>query len=169
MDLTGDIHTSLATPTSTSSPRVDDLHGTLAPTGDLTDDVYVTAYTRFGTPSPSILRVRTNGSYVHIAGKFFGPPEDGVEATEGRLEIGPIAILPGGDLLIAESGTDRIRRVTPGGLVTTVVGTRNMPGDAGDDGLATSGLIENPVGVTAWGPASFAFVDAANDTIRAVW
>jgi hypothetical protein len=55
------------------------------------------------------------------------PPEnvsgDGGPATDARLVMpSGVAVHPDGDLYIADSGNHRIRKVSAGGIITTVAG-----------------------------------------------
>jgi len=65
-----------------------------------------------------IARVAGNGAYI-----YFAPESDGVLATNSQIGIPTaIAVDPAGNLFITESGTYRIRRVSPSGIIMTVAG-----------------------------------------------
>jgi len=67
-------------------------------------------------------------------------------ATSAGLNAFGVAVDPTGNLLIADFGNHRIRKVTPEGIITTVVGNGTV-GYTGDGGPATSAQISYPRGV----------------------
>src|SRR5439155_640231 len=70
-----------------------------------------------------------------------------------------------GDILVADTGNNKIRKVTPGGLVTTVAGT-GASGSA--DGPAGSATFNAPRGVTTDAQGNVYVADTASHTIRKV-
>jgi streptogramin lyase len=87
-----------------------------------------------------IRRVSPDGKIATVAGG--GNPTDGLGdgglATAARLD-GPARVIvdPGGNLFITENYGERIRKVSPAGIITTVAGTGQV-GRTGDGGLATA-------------------------------
>jgi uncharacterized protein (TIGR03437 family) len=79
---------------------------------------------------------------------------DGGPAAKAQLN-GPqgVAVDAAGNLYIADTENNRIRKVTGDGLIATVAGN-GVAGYSGDGGQATSAQVGNPVGVA---------VDAAGD------
>jgi hypothetical protein len=71
---------------------------------------------------------------------------DGGPAVDARLDDPEsVAALPDGGYLIADSDNNRIRRVSPGGIITTVAG-----GGLGDAGCsATRSFVAGPTTVAA--------------------
>ena len=53
--------------------------------------------------------------------------------------------MPDGSVLIADQGNNRIRRVSPAGVITTVAGN-GTAGYTGDGGAATAATISGPTG-----------------------
>jgi sugar lactone lactonase YvrE len=55
----------------------------------------------------------------------------------------------GGNLYIADSANNLVRKVTPAGLITSIAGdaANQTAGYAGDQGQATSALLSNPIAV----------------------
>jgi hypothetical protein len=73
-----------------------------------------------------------------------------------------------GGYLIADTNNHAIRRVSPGGTITTVAGTLTMPGSTGDGGPATAAKLDLPTGVAATAEGGFLIADEGNHAIRFV-
>ena len=83
-----------------------------------------------------------------------------------------VAVDPTGNLYIADCGNHRVRRVTPGGTITTVAGG-GAPGDGVGDGLApTAAALQCPSGVdvagSGPGAGSLYVADADGHRVRRV-
>lgn len=83
-------------------------------------------------------------------------------------------LLPGGlsydsagNLFFAETGKHAVRRVSPGGVLTTVVGTGEQ-GFAGDGGAATAAMLDSPSAVAVDAAGNLFVADAHNHRIRRV-
>lgn len=87
-----------------------------------------------------VSRLSPDGSIVMVAGKGTqGFSGDGGLAIDAQLDYASgITVDSAGNLFIADRGTDRIRKVSTDGIITTVAGngTRHY---SGDRGLATHG------------------------------
>jgi len=94
---------------------------------------------------------------------------DGGLATAARLNSPEaISLNSAGDLLIADTGNNRIRRVqAASGVITTVAGT-GTAGNTGDGGSATAARLSSPRGVTASATGAFYIGDRGNDRVRKV-
>ncbi len=76
-----------------------------------------------------------------------------------------LAIDRGGNLYVADTGNNRVRRVTPEGVVTTVAGS----GEAGfQDGPASGARFDAPVGVAVDSDGNVYVADSYNDRVRLV-
>ncbi len=74
-----------------------------------------------------------------LAGGYMG---DGGQALQAALyDSSQVAVDAAGNLYIADSGAYRVRKVTPGGVITTIAGD-GYSGFSGDGGLATSARFE---------------------------
>ena len=72
---------------------------------------------------------------------------DGAAATAAQLTYpSGVAVDRAGNLYIADSSNQRIRKVTAD-VISTVAGTGNQ-GYSGDGGAATAAQLNNPIGVT---------------------
>ena len=84
-----------------------------------------------------------------IISTFAGTGDDGFAGDNGpatkALLHTPygLAVDSGGNLYIADNMNNRIRKVTPGGIITTVAGNGQI-GMAGDGGLATAAQLNGP-------------------------
>lgn len=89
-----------------------------------------------------IRRVSTDGVITTVAGSGVTDGGDGDgPATRAFFRYpGGLTFGPDGSLYIVDGGNHRIRRVTPAGLISTVVGTGES-GDSGDGGPATEARI----------------------------
>ena len=117
-----------------------------------------------------IQRVEADGSLDTYAGgaSSQGPNGDGLQATAARID-GPrgIAFDSEGNLYIAETDDDRIRRVEVFGRISTFAGTGD-PGFFGDRGSADQAMLDSPRGV-AVGPRGVVYIaDTNNQRIRSV-
>jgi sugar lactone lactonase YvrE len=98
-------------------------------------------------------------------GSFFG---DGGPATAARLNSpSGVAVDGSGNLFIADVNNNRIRKVNPAGIISTVAGTSSY-GLSGDGGAATAAQLNNPRCVTVDNAGNLYITDFANDRIRIV-
>jgi sugar lactone lactonase YvrE len=81
---------------------------------------------------------------IHGVGGFTG---DGGAATSARINY-PANIIfdPSGNLYFSDLLGNRIRKITPGGIISTYAGTGST-GSSGDGGAATSATFNQPVGL----------------------
>jgi len=110
-----------------------------------------------------------NGIITTVAGKATaGSSGDGGAATNAGLwePIG-VAVDATGNLLIADIGNNRIRRVATNGIITTVAGN-GTEGYSGDGGVATNAELHSPNGVAVDASGNLFIADALNDRIRKV-
>lgn len=93
---------------------------------------------------------------------------DGGPATQATL-ISPkdVLLLGDGSWLVADSGNDRVRRVSPAGDIVTVAGA-GAPGYSGDGGPATAAQFDGPRGLAADGAGNVYIADDNNDRVRRV-
>jgi hypothetical protein len=71
-----------------------------------------------------------------------------------------------GNIYVADSYNDMIRKIAPGGVVTTIAGNPDYYGY--DDGLGTNALFDNPTGVAVDGAGNVYVADQDNSTIRLI-
>lgn len=94
---------------------------------------------------------------------------DGLAATSSPIFLPfGIAVDPAGNLFIADSSNNRIRRVDAASqLMSTVAGNGNA-GNTGDGGLATLASLSSPTSVVLDGAGNLYFSDSNNHAVRTV-
>ena len=113
-------------------------------------------------------RIAPSGAITVLAETVNGFGGDGGTvglAKFGRLE--DVAAAPDGSLYVADSENERVRRIGPDGIVTTVAGN-GLRGFSGDGGLATQARINQPISVAVGRDGSIYFFDFGNSRIRRV-
>ncbi|KRT72630.1 MAG: NHL repeat-containing protein [Deltaproteobacteria bacterium CSP1-8] len=124
------------------------------------DNVFVT-----DTGNHTIRKVTSAGTVSTLAGVLETPGSADGTGPAAQLRFpGGIAAL-GGDLFVTDSGNHTIRKVTAGGLVTTIAGTPGATGSV--DGTGTGARFNNPQGIVALGGDLYV-ADTGNHTIRKV-
>jgi sugar lactone lactonase YvrE len=112
------------------------------------------------TPGGVISTVAGNG--IHSYGGDGGP------ATASLLH-GPsgLAVDAAGNLFIADNNNNRVRKVTPAGVISTVAGN-GTAGFSGDGGPATSAQLKSPSGVAVDTAGNLFIADSGNHRVRKV-
>ncbi len=113
--------------------------------------------------------IDSNGIVTTIAGNGSGGYSgDGGPATDAAIyNITGIFADDFGNILIADKSNNRVRKVNPTGLISTVAGT-GLPGGSGDGGPATDAQLSNPRGVCTDRFGRIYIADQANNRIRMV-
>jgi sugar lactone lactonase YvrE len=98
-----------------------------------------------------------------------GSSGDGGAATAAQLYYPTgVAVDAAGNIYIADSANNRIRKVTvSNGIISTVAGT-GTAGFSGDGGSATSAALHKPLGVAVDGNGNIYIADDGNERIRKV-
>ncbi|MFY9559032.1 MAG: choice-of-anchor D domain-containing protein [Terriglobales bacterium] len=116
-----------------------------------------------------VRKVDTNGIITTVAGnQQFGFAGDGGPATSAKLN-GPadIRIDAAGNLYIADSSNNRIRKVNAAGTISSIAGDGNY-GYAGDGGLASAMQLAGPTAIAVDGSGHLSIADTGNNVIRHV-
>jgi DNA-binding beta-propeller fold protein YncE len=117
------------------------------------------------TGNHAIRRVTPDGVVSTVAGDGTPGYRDG-QGTAARFD-GPIgiAVHPDGRLVVADTYNDRIRVITPDGLVSTLAGD-GVPGSL--DGRAHEARFDTPGGVAIDGAGLIVVADTGNGLIRTI-
>jgi trimeric autotransporter adhesin len=123
------------------------------------------------TTSALVRKVSPEGIITTVAGNtraLSGYSGDGGLATNAQLQ-GPfgIAVDADGNLYIADLDNFRIRAVSPGGIITTLVGN-GTNGYSGDGGPALGAQLGFPAGVALDRSGRLYIADSGNSRIRQV-
>jgi hypothetical protein len=121
-----------------------------------------------GAASGRIHTVAGAGVFVLPAATIPPPIGDGGPAALARLVFPTdVEALPDGGYLVAEAEGNRIRRVSPAGVIRTIAG-QARGGFLGDGGPATAARLDTPVGVAALADGAVAIADQRNSRVRLV-
>ncbi len=93
--------------------------------------------------------------------------DGGPAAGAGLWEPASVAADGAGNLYIADLRNNRVRKVAPNGVITTVAGNGDM-GHAGDGGPATSAQVCNPSAVTVDAAGNLYIADQCYGRVREV-
>ena len=114
-----------------------------------------------------IRKVDSTGTIITIAGTGeFGFSGDGGQAVEAELR-NPygVAVDSAGNVYIADTGNQRIRKVDSTGTITTIAGTGEF-GFSGDGGPAAAARLAFPDGVAVDSAGNLYIADTGNRRIR---
>jgi uncharacterized protein (TIGR03437 family) len=116
-----------------------------------------------------VVQVTPTGGFRIVAGNgAAGFSGDGGPAISASLNYPyAVAVDASGNLLIADSVNNRIRKVSPSGVITTVAGNGSF-GFSGDGGPATSASLGNPTSIAVDASGNLFILDENNDRIRKV-
>jgi sugar lactone lactonase YvrE len=119
-----------------------------------------------------VRRIDPQNNIHPFAGNFAlgaGFSGDYALATQAQLDTPDgITIAPDGDLIIADSHNDRIRRIDrQTSIITTIAGSGDTGFD-GDDGPAVDAMLNNPGGVAAAPNGDIYIADTLNYRIRMI-
>jgi sugar lactone lactonase YvrE len=116
-----------------------------------------------------IRKVTAGGTITTAAGNGVqGYSGDGGPATAASLDYPwGVAVDSGGNLYIADTDNNRLRKVAPGGTITTVAGN-GVAKYSGDGGPATAASLNYPRGVAVDAAGNLYIADSNNRRIRKV-
>lgn len=115
-----------------------------------------------------VRKVDTSGTITTFAGNGTGSfGGDNGPATSAQL-FGPFSVLVDqGDVFIADTGNNRIRKVDAGGTITTIAGD-GTAGFGGDNGPAINAQFNTPLALAADSAHNLYIADYSNGSIRKI-
>ena len=114
----------------------------------------------------TIRKITPAGVVTTIAGAAGVIGSTDGSASAARFNApGGLALDSAGNLYVADTFNHTIRKITPGGVVTTLAGTAGIVGSA--DGTGGAAQFNSPYGLTVIGTTVYV-ADTENDTIRKV-
>jgi uncharacterized protein (TIGR03437 family) len=116
-----------------------------------------------------VRKVSSGGIISTVAGNgLFGYSGDGGPAASALLNAPEgLAVDTAGNLYIADSGNQRIRKISPAGIISTVAGN-GVAEFSGDGGQATAAALYSPKGVAVDAAGNLYIADQNNNRIRKV-
>jgi trimeric autotransporter adhesin len=116
-----------------------------------------------------VYRVDASGKVTLVAGNgIMGYSGDGRAATAAQLNTPwGLAVDSAGNLYIADTNNNRIRKVTPAGIISTVAGTGFM-GYSSDGKAATAASLSFPTGIAIDSAGNLYIADFYNSVVRKV-
>jgi streptogramin lyase len=131
---------------------------------DSSGNVYVA-----DTENHTIRKVAPAGEVSTLAGLAGYESRGSADGTGNNARFnGPhgIAVDSAGNLYVADSGNNTIRKVTPAGAVTTLAGTPHVVGSF--DGTGSAAFFNYPTGMAVDSAGNVYVADSGNNTIRKV-
>ncbi len=116
------------------------------------------------------IRKVSNGIITTVAGigAMAGFSGDGGLATSAKLNSpNAVAVDAQGNLYIADTGNERIRKVAVGGTITTLAGN-GVGGFSGDNGPAASAMLQTPTGLSVDAQGNVYVADFDNERVRKI-
>lgn len=131
-------------------------------TVDSAGNVYVT-----DTNNQIVRKISPNGVVKTLAGNVgvTGSADGTGKEAEFDLPSG-IAVDDAGNIYVADSNNQSIRKITPAGVVTTLAGAAGSPGST--DGSGSSARFSGPQGVAVDETGNVYVADTNNQTIRKI-
>jgi len=118
------------------------------------------ASTRAQAPAPVYV-------FSHLAGSIGGPGStDGIGPAARFNSPASAAVDGAGNVYVADTKNHTIRRITAGGVVTTMAGTAGIAGSA--DGIGSAARFKIPHGVAVDSTGTVYVTDTGNFTVRKI-
>jgi sugar lactone lactonase YvrE len=134
---------------------------------DAADNLYITdsgnGVIRKVTPGAVVTTIAGNNPNIAVGNCSSA---DGTGKAAGFCLPDGIVLDGAGNLYVADTNNNTIRKITPGGVVTTFAGSTGMAGSA--DGIGAAARFNSPGGLAIDGAGNLYLADSANHTIRKI-
>jgi sugar lactone lactonase YvrE len=165
-----DIYTLVGGGATPATPLTADLPGASAAVEDASGNIYIAA-----PDSAYVFKLTSGGVLSNYAGLGYGGHNpDGGQASKALIyAVTGIATDKAGNVYLADAAGSRIRKVTPGGVISTVAGNGSKcdhAGVCGDGALATASTayLNLPESVALDATGNIYIADAGDNRIRVV-
>lgn len=111
-----------------------------------------------------IRKITPGGVVSTFAGALSSGNTDGTGTAARFNTPSGLAIDANDNLYVVDHGNDRIRKITPQGVVTTIAGS----GNGYMNGTGTAAMFSNPIGITIDANNNLYVTDASNNAIRKI-
>lgn len=119
------------------------------------------------TENATIRKILPSGLVTTLAGTALNAGSaDGAGASAQFLGPQSVAIDSAGNVYVADTLNDTIRKITPSGIVTTLAGTAGKAGSA--NGIGAAAQFRQPEGVAVDGAGNVYVADSLNFAIRKI-
>jgi sugar lactone lactonase YvrE len=119
------------------------------------------------TGNDLIRKITSAGIVTTLAGDAgTGGSVNGTGADAEFSQPFGVAVDSSGNVYVADFGNDMIRKITSGGVTTTVAGVADAPGST--DGTGTSALFNQPIALVLDSSGNIYVADSGNNTIRKI-
>lgn len=116
-----------------------------------------------------IRKISPSGIITTVAGS--GIPayggDGGIATSAGFVEPYDVAVDATGNIYVADKGDNRIRKINPSGIISTIAGDGSI-GFLGDGFNATVSKLNNPMGICVDPSGNIIFCDNGNNRIRKI-
>ncbi|MCE7996898.1 MAG: hypothetical protein HEP71_33360, partial [Roseivirga sp.] len=110
-----------------------------------------------------IFKITPSGVVTTLAGSGMGSA-DGTGTAASFYDVRGLAVDASGNIYAADRGNNRIRKISPSGVVVTLAGS--LPGD--NDGTGTTARFNNPMGIAVDASGNVYVGDTNNNKIRKI-
>jgi sugar lactone lactonase YvrE len=116
----------------------------------------------------TIRKITPTGVVTTLAGSAAADSgsADGTGAAASFNWPSAVAVDGSGNVFVADTDNNTIRKVTPSGVVTTLAGSAGLPGSA--DGTGAAARFDGPQGVAVDGSGNVFVADTGNNAIRKI-